>query len=173
MSVAADALVVLIGAAGSGKSTFAGRQFPSDAIVSSDHLRAALNATSPGRKDVFEHVLPIVESRMETGRLTVVDATNTDWMRRSELIGRARRHGRPAIAIVFHLPVAVCLAQNASRPTAVPASIVRRQAAQIARDRDRLDLEGFAAVVTFRSVEESSRARLEIERGPVARASSC
>ncbi|HET9848418.1 MAG TPA: AAA family ATPase [Candidatus Dormibacteraeota bacterium] len=174
INIPSAALVVLIGAAGSGKSTFASSHFPREAIVSSDQLRAALYAASPGRRrnDVFQQLLPIVETRLEAGRLTVLDATNTDWMRRSELIRSARRHGRPAIALVFQLPVDVCLVHNASRPNAVPASTVRRQAADIARDADRLDLEGFAGVFIFRSVDELSRVRLEIERGPVARASS-
>lgn len=143
-----SALVVLIGAAGSGKSTFARHQFPAEAIVSSDHLRVALAATEPGRRrnDVFEQLLPLVDQRLESGLLTVVDATNADWMRRSELIRLARRHGRPAVAIVFAVPVDVCLSRNASRSAAVPASVVRRQVVQIHRDTERLDLEGFAAI---------------------------
>jgi predicted kinase len=93
-------------------------------------------------------------------------------MRRSELIRSARRHRRPAVAIVFVMATDVCLSNNASRPHPVPAATVRRQAAAIARDLDRLDLEGFAAVFVLRSHDELQDARVDIKRGPVAQASS-
>ena len=159
------ALVVLIGAAGSGKSTFAHRHFPGEAIVSSDDLRATLASAHPKRrrKDVFEPLLAIVADRMATGTLTVVDATNTNWMRRSELIRMARRYGRPTVAMVFQLPLDVTLSRNSSRPDAVPASTVRRQVAAIDRDIDRLDLEGFAAIVRLQSDDDLGRAPVDID----------
>ena len=162
-----SALVLLIGASGSGKSTFASRHFPADAIVSSDELRARHGPRRPkGRLDVFEDLLPLVQARMAAGKLTVVDATNADWMRRSELIRRAREHGRPALAIVFAIPLDGCLAHNRARESPVPAPTVRRHAAAIERDLDRLDLEGFAAVCIFRSVEQAAAAGVHIKKGP-------
>ncbi|HVH66200.1 MAG TPA: AAA family ATPase [Candidatus Acidoferrum sp.] len=171
--VPADALVVLIGAAGSGKSTFATREFPGQAIVSSDQLRNELAAADSRwrRRDVFEQLRERVETRLAAGNLTVVDATNTDWMRRAELVRMARRHGRAPLAIVFNLPSDVTLATNPARPGAVPASTVRRQVSAITRDIDRLDLEGFTTIVVFRSLDEAGRADVEITGGPVSRAS--
>jgi protein phosphatase len=173
ISISADALVVLIGPAGSGKSTFAAGHFPTAAIVSSDAVRRArrIGGWSKARNDVFDEVKALVEPRLATGALTVVDATNTDWMRRSELIRSARRHGRAAVAIVFALPIDECLAQNRRRTDAVPGHTIRRQAAAIARDLDRLDLEGFSLVEVFRSSAEADAARVGIKKGPVARAS--
>jgi hypothetical protein len=40
----------------------------------------------------------------------------------------------------------------------------------VARDIDRLDLEGFAAVHVLHSVAEVDAVSLEIEKGPVTRA---
>jgi protein phosphatase len=159
----AAALVVLIGAAGSGKSTFAQRNFPHEAIVASDVLRRARHGRDGSRRrnDVFDEVHALVEQRMQAGKLTVVDATNTDWMRRSELIRTARKHGRAAVAVVFDLPLETCLAQNSERPNAIPNHIVRRQVAAVHNDISRLDLEGFLQVHLFR----------EKEKGPVTRAS--
>ena len=101
------------------------------------------------------------------GMLTVVDATNTDWMRRADLIRLARRHGRPAIAIVFALPLEVCLAQNAARLERVPAATIRRQVADVSWDLDRLDLEGFESVQLFRSTNEIAGAQIELATVPV------
>lgn len=172
MEIPADALVVLIGASGSGKSTFATRVFPPPAVLSSDALRASRHASgwSKTRHDVFDELRTTVEQRLADGALTVVDATNTDWMRRSELIRSARAHQRPAVAIVFALPADQCLAGR-SPDKHLPAATIRRQAGAVIADLERLDLEGFAPVVVFRSHEEASAASVEIKRGPDARAS--
>jgi predicted kinase len=163
----ATSLVVLIGPAGSGKSAFANLNFRTDAIVSSDQLRKSLAGTGgPGsRYDVFNEVLEVVEPRLAAGKLTVVDATNADWMRRADLIRLSRKYGRTAIAIVFALPVDVCLARNASREDKVPPSVIRRHAADISRDIDRLDLEGFADVHVFRNEGEVQQTRVELDAG--------
>ncbi len=91
---------------------------------------------------------------MRNGQLTVVDATNIDWMWRTELIRHAREHGRRAVAIVLDLPAYVCLARNSSRQRTVRPGIVRQQVAELRRASGRLDLEGFAAVHLLRSVAQ-------------------
>jgi predicted kinase len=172
VDIPADALVVLIGASGSGKSTFATRAFPPAAVLSSDALRASKHATgwSKTRHDVFDELLTAVERRLADGTLTVVDATNTDWRRRSELIRSARAHHRPAVAIVFALPADQCLAGRTPEKR-LPAATIRRQAGLVLADLERLDLEGFAPVVVFRSHEEARATGVEIKRGPDTRAS--
>jgi protein phosphatase len=169
-----SALVVLIGAAGSGKSAFAARHLPPDAVLASDQLRARLGRSEADQDvndAVFEQLQRGVADRLGSGLLTVVDATNTDWMRRSELIRTARRHGRPAVAIVFDLPLEVCLARNRARVRTVPASVIRQQVDQVQRDRERLDLEGFTSVWVLNSTDQVDRVRVEIEGGPVTRVS--
>jgi len=100
----------------------------------------------------------------------VVDATNVEWMRRTELVRRARQHGRSATAIAFDLPLELCLARNAARSRSVRAAVVRRQHDELRRGLDRLDLEGFTAVYVLRSDGEIEGAIVQIEKGPVARA---
>ena len=173
--IPAGALVLLIGAAGSGKTSFAARHFPNEVVVSSDRLRAQLGRSEADQRittTVFERLHEIVDSRLRRALLTVVDATNTDWMHRANLIGAGRRHARPVVAIVLDLPISVCLARNAARARSVLAPVVRQQVAEVARDRDRFDLEGFAAVYRLSSVEALDRTVVEIEKGPVARALS-
>ena len=147
MEIPPDALVILIGPAGSGKSTFARRTFPHDAIISSDELRASLQPRGKKRRvDAFEAMLPIIERRLRDGQLTVLDATNTEWMRRNTMTQLARQHARPSVAMVFDVPLDECLTRNQGRPDGVPASVIRRQWAQLRQDLDRFDLEGYTAV---------------------------
>ncbi|MDQ6713108.1 MAG: AAA family ATPase, partial [Candidatus Dormibacteraeota bacterium] len=101
IQVPTAALVLLIGAPGSGKSTFAARHFDAEAVVSSDALRGLLagdEADQHATDGAFDRLDQWLDARLAAGSLAVVDATNVEWMRRSELISRARHHGRPAIA---------------------------------------------------------------------------
>jgi protein phosphatase len=167
------ALVLLIGASGSGKSTFAARHFETDTVVSSDRLRGALagdEADQQATDAAFRRLHEWLDVRLKAGTLAVVDATNVEWMRRAELISRARQHGRPAIAIVLDMPLELCLARNAARRRSVGAAVIRRQHEELRRSLDRLDLEGFSAVHMRRSEAEIERAVVQIEKGPVARA---
>ncbi len=168
IDVPAGALVVLIGAAASGKSTFAASHFVADGVVSTDRLRTEM-AGATSDDVVFAELRRLVQARLAGALLAVVDATNTDWMWRAELLTNARREGRPAIAIIFNLPLEVCLARNAARSRTVPASVIHRQVADVTRDVERLDLEGFAAVYILRSVADVDGVALKIEEGPVIR----
>jgi protein phosphatase len=171
--VPAGALVLLIGASGSGKSTFASRHFDADAIVSSDRLRGVLagdEASQQATDAAFGRLHEWLDARLGAGALAVVDATNVEWMRRAELIGGARHHGRPAIAIAFDLPLDLCLARNAARQRTVRAAVIRRQHDELRRSLDRLDLEGLSAVHVLRTEAEVERVAVQIEKGPADRA---
>ena len=171
--IPAGALVLLIGASGSGKSTFAARHVDPDAVVSSDRLRGVLTgdeADQQATDAAFGQLHQWLDARLAAGALAVVDATNVDWMRRAELVGRARDRGRRAIAIVFDLPLDLCLARNVSRQRSVRAAVIRRQHVEVRASLERLDLEGFSAVHLLRSEDEVERVAVEIEKGPVDRA---
>lgn len=173
--VPAGALVLLIGPSGSGKSTFATRHFHANAVISSDRLRGLLAGDEAEQRvtdAAFKRLDRWVFARLAAGTLAVVDATNLDWMRRAELIGRARRHGRPSVAIAFDLPLDLCLARSAARRRRVRAAIIRRQHDELRRSLDRLDLEGFSAVHVLRSDAEIERVAVQIEKGPAAQALS-
>ncbi|HYM84788.1 MAG TPA: AAA family ATPase, partial [Candidatus Dormibacteraeota bacterium] len=98
------ALVLLVGAAGAGKSTFAARRFAPDEVLSSDALREALtgDASDQSRNRlVFALLHREAERRMADGLLTVVDATNVEWHARRPLLAIAMRTGRPAVAVIL------------------------------------------------------------------------
>ncbi len=145
-----DALVVLVGIAASGKSTFASRHFTPTQILSSDALRAMItdNPSAQGATDdAFELLHRILELRLRRGRLTVVDATNVEEWARAELLAVARRHRRPCVAIVLDLPLAVALERNATRaaPRPPPAAL-RRQHRWLHETLHALPSEGYVAV---------------------------
>jgi len=175
IEVWSNALMLLIGAAGSGKSSFAARHFAPGDVISSDQLRALVGESESDQRandDVFARLESFVHDRLVAGALTVVDATNTDWMQRAKLIAMARRYHRPVVSVVFDLPLDVCLARIAARPRMVRAAVVRQQIADIHRDRERLDLEGFAAIYVLASTNQVDNVSVEIKKGPVSRALS-
>jgi len=163
-----DALVLLIGIAASGKSTFARLHFAPTEVLSSDGLRAMIT-DDPGAQgateDAFDLLHRILAMRLRRGRLTVVDATNVEDWARAELVTVARRHRRPAVAIVIDLPLAVALERNATRPARrPPPGALRRQHRWLTDSLRSLPDEGFDTVHHLRSAEEIDSARVERTR---------
>ncbi len=164
------ALVLLVGPAGAGKSTFAARHFAQDEVVSSDELRGLIGrdeADQTVSRAAFAVLHRIVERRLAAGRLTVVDATNVTRAARRALLRRAAAAGIPAVAIVFDLPLDVVLAQNARRAgRVVEPRVVERQwrtlAAALARDA--LAEEGFVAVHRLSTPGAATAVRIDRRR---------
>jgi protein phosphatase len=168
-------LVVLVGAAGSGKSTFAARHFSTDEVLSSDAFRALVRgdeADQRATKTAFSILHREVVRRLAAGSLVVVDATNVEQHARRALVARARASRVPAIAIVLALPADVVYARNAGRKgRVVDPSIVDRHLERLARTLGEGGIagEGFEAVHILRSTEEIDDAvvtRLPLRRGP-------
>ncbi len=151
-------LVVLCGASGSGKSTFARRHFSPTEVVSSDRCRALIGDDETDQSvtaAAFELLHTIVDKRLEIGRLTVVDATNTKLEDRKALLELARRWDVLATAIVFDLPVAACLSHNEQRQDrSTPVHAIKRQHDTLRRGVKRLRKERFTRVYTLGSIEE-------------------
>jgi protein phosphatase len=159
-------LVVLIGAAGAGKSTFAARHFEPAAILSSDAFRERISG-DPADQTVtgaaFAALHRAVTRRLTDARLTVVDATNVLPRARRSLLRRAAAAGVPAVAIVLELPDAIVLDRNAGRAgRRVPPDVVVHQLADLRRSLvgGGLLREGFATVVRLRSPDEVLAVRI-------------
>jgi predicted kinase len=168
-------LVVLVGAAGAGKSTFAGRHFAPDEVLASDAFRAWIAgdpADQAATGPAFAALHRALAARLRDRRLTVVDATNVLPHARRALLRRAHAAGLPAVAIVLDLPATLVLARNATRPgRLVPEDAVRRQLDDLARvvRGGRLDDEGFAAVVRLGEAADVDAVRIVRRAGGAGR----
>ena len=133
-------LVVLIGAAGSGKSTFAARNFAPDEVLSSDRFRAMVSgdeADQGATHAAFGRLHRELARRLAAGKLTVVDATSVERSSRRALLVRAAAAGVPATAIVLDLPAEIVLARNmARRPRVVDENVVRHHLARLGASLD-------------------------------------
>ena len=151
-------LVVLCGASGSGKSTFARRHFSDTEIVSSDRCRALVGddeADQAVTAEAFDLLHTIVDRRLQIGRLTVVDATNTKPADRAPLIELARKWDVLATAVVFDLPLDLCVERSRQRQGRItPEHAVKRQHQTLRRTVKRLRKERFGKVYTLGSAAE-------------------
>jgi predicted kinase len=155
-------LVVLIGAAGAGKSTFAARHFGSSAVLSSDAYRGLISgdpADQTASRAAFARLHRVLGRRLDDRQLSVVDATNLGRGARLALLRLAANAGVPAVAIVFDLPAEVILARNAARTERVVGEgVVRHHLAQVRAMVDGPDtdfgVEGFVRVTVLRDPTE-------------------
>src|SRR5437763_13738746 len=112
-------LVVLIGASGSGKSTFARTHFRPTEVLSSDACRSLVSDNEndlPATGDAFDVLHYTAAKRLERGKLTVVDATSVKREDRKPLVELARRYHALPVAIVLNVPEKVAHARNQARP---------------------------------------------------------
>ncbi|HEX6506327.1 MAG TPA: AAA family ATPase, partial [Chloroflexota bacterium] len=162
-------LVVLIGASGSGKSTFARTHFRPTEVLSSDACRGLvsddendLSATG----DAFDILHYIAGKRLARGKLTVVDATNVKREDRKPLVDLARRYHVIPVAIVLNVPERLAHERNRQRPDRnFGPHVVRNHLQQMRRSLGGLKKEGFRHVSVLGSPQEI--AEVEIERQPL------
>ncbi|MFJ8715803.1 polynucleotide kinase-phosphatase [Streptomyces violaceus] len=162
-------LVVLVGASGSGKSTFARRHFKPTEIISSDFCRGLVSDDENDQsatKDAFDVLHYIAGKRLAAGRRTVVDATSVQPDARRLLIDLARQHDVLPIAIVLDVPEEVCAERNAGRTDRadMPRRVIHRHTRELRRSLRHLEREGFRKVHVLRGAAEVEHATIVTEK---------
>ena len=170
-------LVVLVGAAGAGKSTWAAGRFEPTAIVSSDALRAVVGLHERDQrasKDAFAVLDRIAGARLRRGLTTVLDTTGLEPKQRAAWVAMAREHGRAVHAVVIDPGERTTRSRNRQRDHPVPSSVVTAQLRALADVVAGLADEGFdgvhvvagddpVALVPVRYLDAPDRARAQQE----------
>ena len=158
-------LVLMVGASGSGKSTFARRCFKPTEIVSSDAYRAVVSNDETDQSatdDAFEVLQLVVRKRLARGLLTVIDATNVQPRARKPLVELAREYHVLPVAIVLDVPEEVCRARNQARADrSFSGRVVKQQVYELHGSMRKLDKEGFRHVHVLSSVEDADSVTVE------------
>src|SRR6188508_108026 len=111
MSLPDPALVVLVGASGSGKSTWAAQHYRAEEVVSSDALRGVVGSGPhdlDASAEAFDLLDRIVAARLRRTLTTVVDTLGLDEGRRTAWRTAARDAGMPAVVVLLGTPPDVC-----------------------------------------------------------------
>ena len=140
----------MVGVPGSGKTTYARKQFPDALRVSLDDLRVMLSGrlydprNEPMVAVAGAAVLRALASRANRWRRDLVfDATNATRYWRSRSLQVAHRNGLVPIAVFFDCSLETALRRNRQRPEPVPDEVIERIYAQLEPPSKE---EGFAEV---------------------------
>ncbi|WP_371591228.1 AAA family ATPase [Streptomyces sp. NBC_00470] len=119
-SLTPGTLLVAVGPGAAGKSTFASTEAVPHGmtVVCLDTLRHEISGDAGDQSvtaPAVEQQNALLESHLSSGRSVFLDSTNVETRVRSTLVERARRHGRPAVAMRFLVHLDICRARNRRR----------------------------------------------------------
>ncbi|MBL9107590.1 MAG: polynucleotide kinase-phosphatase [Myxococcales bacterium] len=159
------AVVALIGATGSGKTTFARRHFKPTEILSSDVCRGLVSDDENNQAvsdDAFDLLYTIARKRLARRLLTVVDATNVQADARRPILAVAREYHAIPVAIVLDVSTKLCLERARARTDRnIGAHTVRQQSSLLRQTVRNLKREGFRYIYVLRSPDEIDAATVE------------
>ena len=158
------ALVALIGATSSGKSTFAKKHFLPTEVLSSDFFRGMVSDNESNQKvskEAFDLLFYAANKRLDLMKTTVIDATNVQQTARKQIIDLAREQNVHSVAIVLNLPERDLLERNAARPDrGYPEHVIRKHMSDLRRGIRNLKKEGFRFVYILNSQQEVDEAEI-------------
>jgi protein phosphatase len=158
-------LVLLVGVAGSGKSTFAKKHFKHTEVISSDECRALVSDdpnNQAATKDAFDVLGYIASKRLAAGKLIVIDATNVQQHARRNLLNLAKEFHCLPVAIVINTPEKICIERNQKRANpAFGDSVIQEQSSQLQDSLKNLKKEGFKEIYVLETAEQIESVSIE------------
>lgn len=121
---------LLIGPAGTGKSSWATENLSETGIISSDRMRRELTGDPTDQSQnylVFQRCMDRVREYLHEGREVTFDATNCSEALRFMPVQAARWAGAEIVSCFFDVGLSEALQRNARRPRSVPEDVIRRQ----------------------------------------------
>ena len=155
-------VVVLAGAAGSGKSTWAAAHYARAEIVSTDALRAAVGtgpADLDASADAFAVADLVIDARLRRGLTTVIDTLGLEPGRRVDYLDRARAAGLATALVILDAPARLCRIRNAERDRPVPAEALTGQLRRVRELRAQANSEGWDRVVVLTAADAPAAPR--------------
>ncbi|MFC4453732.1 polynucleotide kinase-phosphatase [Deinococcus sonorensis] len=158
ISLPAFCLVALIGASGSGKTTFAHAHFRPGEVLSSDAFRLMVSGDENDQDathDAFEALYFVARQRLKRGLLTVIDATNVQADARRRIVTLAKEFDVLPVALVLDLPEGVLTERHRARSDRTfGPHVIPQQVMQLRRSLGKLQAEGFRQVTVLHTPEE-------------------
>lgn len=114
-------LFIMCGCPGSGKSTYAKKNFPNAKYVSRDEIRFSIVKENEPyfskEKQVFKKFIKEINEGLQQDVDVVADATHLNFSSRYKLISNLTidKEKTEVIAVVIQTPLDICLAQNEYR----------------------------------------------------------
>ncbi len=146
------AVVVLAGAAGSGKSHWAATHYRPVEIVASDMLRSIVGsgpADLEATTEAFTLLDQIVAARTKRSLTTVIDTLGLDPDRRDRYRQLAHSCGLPAVLVIINAPAALARQRNRDRDRPVPALVITEQLRRVKELLRTAEDEGWDQVVVI------------------------
>ena len=152
------ALVAMIGATSSGKTTFAHKHFKDTEVLSSDYFRAMVSDDENDQTasaDAFELLYHTAEKRLQRMKTTVIDATNLQQSARQQVTDLAQRQNVHSVAVVLDLPEKELMRRNKERADrGYPDRVIHSHYTSLRRCIRHLKKEGFRFVYVLSSQED-------------------
>lgn len=157
LAIPYSSLLILVGTAGAGKSTFAQKNFPRNMSVSTDECREILCGSRRNQKiseDAFDLFYFITEKRLKNSYPTIVDSTALYRKNRQRLREIADSYQFSTTLIFFDLSLEECLQNDQGRTFSVGEEVIKRQFRSLQKAKEQLEEESYDHIVVLKSREE-------------------
>ena len=129
-NIPSNAVILLIGVAGSGKTVLTKKAFRNKTlIVSSDECRKEISGNEKDQSvnvQAFELYYKKIEEGILQKKRVIADATNLERYSRKRIYEIAQKNNVPIYALMFNIPLNVIKKQNKIKGTNIPEYAIER-----------------------------------------------